>query len=408
MAARREPQPRRIAITRHIDRHGRQVPAGTPGAKKVRSLSETYFVKYRGRRWPLETTDLQTAWSRFRALQKRLRDEELGIATPEQDHAAKPLAGHLDDFLGHLRAKGTSAKQIETYRTRLTNLAALAGWRRITDISRERALHALARLVSEQGRSQRTRNHYTTHLKAFAAWLVDAERLTRDPVRKLAKVKVTEHRHKRRTPTDDEVRLLMTATDTPAARSRRGMTGPQRALGYRICMATGFRANELRALSRECFDLDGATVTLPARREKRRRGARQPLPGWLVAELRAWFAAGGECWSAFPENFPGRLLKADLKAAGVAVKVAGPECDLFVDFGSLRKWYISRLVEQPGIDPKTLMDLARHSTADLTLKLYAEARDDRQRAAVDNIGKPGEQLPKPGKEALPKPPRRRK
>jgi integrase len=388
------PQPRRIAITRHLDANGKQVPAGTPGARKVKELSATYYVKYRGRRHALETTDLQQAWANFRALQKRLRDEELGIHTPAQDQAAMPLARHLADFLDHLKAKGTGAHQIATYRQRIGNVASLAGWKRITDMTREKADHALARLMTEQGRSQQTRNHCVTHLKAFASWLVDAERLARNPLRKLTKIKITEYRHKRRTPTDDEVRKLAAAVDVPAARVRGHMTGPQRMLAYRLAMATGFRFGEVRALSRECFDIDAGVVTLPARKDKRRKGVRQPLPAWLVEELRAWFGAGGGCWT-FPKHKAHRILRADLKAAGVPYTVAGPECELYFDFGSLRRWYVSRLAEQPGIDPKTLMDLARHSTADLTLRVYMDGSDDRQRAAVGNLARPGDAPPEP-------------
>jgi integrase len=233
-------------------------------------------------------------------------------------------------------------------------------------------------------------------LKAFASWLVDAERLARNPLRKLAKIKITEYRHKRRVPTDDEVRKLAEATDRPGARVRFGMTGPQRMLGYRLCMATGFRFGELKTLDRECFDLDGAAVTLPARKDKRRKGARQPLPAWLVDELRAWFAVGGGCWRTYPKWHAVRVLKADLKAAGVPYVVQGAEHKEFLDMHSLRGWFVSKLAEQPGIDPKTLMDLARHSTADLTLKVYARSRDDLQRQAVGNVGRPGDQsLPTP-------------
>jgi integrase len=386
------PQPRRISILRYVDASGKQVPKGTPGAKQIREQSSTYYVKFKGKRWPLETTDLQQAWANFRALQKRLRDEELGIHTPAQDQAALPLARHLSDFLDHLRAKGTGAHQIATYRQRIANVAGLAGWKRITDMTREKADHALARLMTEQGRSQQTRNHCVTHLKAFASWLVDAERLARNPLRKLARIAVTEYRHKRRTPTDDEIRRLAEATDRPGARVRGHMTGPQRMLAYRLAMATGFRFGEVRTLARECFDLDAAAVTLPARRDKRRKGVRQPLPAWLVDELRAWFAAGGGCW-AFPRHKAHRILRADLKAAGVPYTVAGPECELFFDFGSLRRWYVSRLAEQPGIDPKTLMELARHSTADLTLRVYMDGSNDRRREAVNNIARPGDQSP---------------
>ena len=115
----------------------------------------------------------------------------------------------------------------------------------------------------------------------------------------------------------------------------------------------------------------------------------QPLPPWLVTELRAWFDAGGECWSGFPSYFPGKLLKEDLAGAGVAWEAEGPDGPLFFDMHSLRVWYISALADQPGISPKVLMELARHSTPALTLKVYAKAKAQSTRAAVDGIREPG-------------------
>jgi hypothetical protein len=54
------------------------------------------------------------------------------------------------------------------------------------------------------------------------------------------------------------------------------------------------------------------------------------------------------------------------------------------------------------------MELARHSTADLTLRVYMDGSNDRQRTAVNNIARPGDPSSKHEKEALPKPNRRRK
>jgi integrase len=379
----REPQPRRVSIVRYVDSAGKQVPKGTPGARRRRTRSDTYYIKLKGVRHPLKATTLEAAWHEVRALKKRLADLAAGIVTPEQHHAARPLQEHLADFLSHVRAKGTGAKEVREQRSQITRLAALAGWRRITDITRDSCLVALARVVTELGRSQQTRNHFLRRARAFTAWLADTEppRLLRDPLRKVRKLKVTEHRHKRRCPETEEIVALMAYLASPRARLRKGMTGPQRALGYRVAMCTGFRSNELRCLSRESFDLDGATVTLPPAVDKRRKGAVQPLPAWLVAELLAWFDAGGGCWEGFPEHNGGRLLKADLKAAGIEYCKGG----LYFDMHALRVYYITQLASQPGIDPKTLMTLARHSTADLTLRVYAALKDENARRAVGQL-----------------------
>jgi integrase len=181
------------------------------------------------------------------------------------------------------------------------------------------------------------------------------------------------------------VGLLMAHLEGGTARRRKGMTGPQRALGYRVCMATGLRAGELRSLTRESFDLDAATVRCRAAYSKNRRESVQPIPAWLVAELRAWLDAGGGLWGSFPKVHPGRLLKADLAAAGVPYVVGG----LFFDFHSLRHHYVTWVANHPGISPKTLMELARLSSADLAMKTYAHARRADLHRTVEDLPRPG-------------------
>jgi hypothetical protein len=51
---------------------------------------------------------------------------------------------------------------------------------------------------------------------------------------------------------------------------------------------------------------------------------------------------------------------------------------------SLRKTFVNNLVKQ-GNDLKTIMTLARHSTASLTMETYAQADSDTLRTAVEQI-----------------------
>lgn len=384
----RQPQPRRVTVTRWINEQGQHVPAETPGARKRRVKSNTYFIKIKGKRHPLKATDLESAWREVTALRKRLADKDAGVVTPQQEHATRPLSEHLSDFLAHVRAKGTGEKEVGEQESQIGRLAELAGWKRIVDITRDSCLTALARIVSELHRSPATRNHYLRRCRAFTAWLADTEppRLLRDPLKSLRKAPVTEHRHSRRCPTTTEIVNLLTHLESGTAKVRKGMTGPQRALGYKLAMATGFRANEIRSLARASFDLDAATVRLSPAVDKRRKGAVQPLPAWLVEELRTWFDAGGGCWEGFPDHWAGRLLQADLKAAGVPYQTEAG----FLDFHALRVFYVTELASQPGIDPKTLMALARHSTADLTLRVYARLKDEAARRAVESLPRPGQ------------------
>jgi integrase len=412
----REPKPIRVTVIRYVAPDGRRCSKGTAGAKRVKERSDTYYawlpVAGKSTRVSLETTDLGQAWITLRAKQRELRDAERGITDPTTDHAARPLADHIDAWLAHVAARGTSAKQLQLLRRSVEMMARLARppWTLIVHIAADatvRALAALGELKDERypdGRGAQTRNHYLSHLRQFARWATDDGRLLRFPLGMVRPANVrVDRRHDRRCPTDDEVRQLLdylygvlygptwpgeTTASTRPARIRRGMTGPCRAMGYQVAMATGFRASELRSLSRESFDLEHATATIQAAYDKRRRPTVQPIPAWLVDELRTWFAGGGGCWKAFPASGPGKLLKADLEAAGVPWSVPGPDGPLYFDMHSLRVWYCSQIASQPGVSPKVMMTLCRHSTAQLTLATYAKARDADVRASVAQLPSP--------------------
>lgn len=398
------PHPYHKTVTRYI-LDGKQVPKTTPGAIKHTSKTSTYYGDVPGvGTVSLGTTDLAVAWKRLNDRLKDQHQRELGVRDSYSDHAKTPLVEHLRAWLDILAAKGTGRKQRGIIEGRLFGLSQLAGWSRLAHISADSANLALATL-QKRGRSAQTRNHYVTHLRGFCGWLMDSGRIKTNPVRSVEKVNVeTDRRHSRRSPERAEVAELLAWLASSAARERKGMSGAQRAIGYKVAMATGYRANELRSLTRASFDLDAGTVALLASDDKRGRADMHPLPAWLVAELREWFAGGGECWGNFPPTFPGRLLKADLAAAREAWIEAAPDAaerkrrekspflryempspngPLFWDFHSLRVWYVTELASQPGMDLKTLMTLARHSTPQLSLGVYAKAREANLRAATD-------------------------
>jgi hypothetical protein len=61
----------------------------------------------------------------------------------------------------------------------------------------------------------------------------------------------------------------------------------------------------------------------------------------------------------------------------------------FFDFHSLRVWYCTWASNCPGISPKTLQIMARHSDPRLTLKTYARAQQAEVRKVVDQLPRPG-------------------
>ncbi len=426
MARHATPKPVKKKTTRHVAPDGKRCASTAPGAVKYVTTSETYYLRLGGDYVPLGTADLSIAWKRLHEVLAVRHAEDLGITSPATKQAGRAVGDHVAEWLAAVEAGGCEAKRLAMLRTRLARLIDLAGWKRIGDIRRSSLEVALARLRAEptghtgrdedgeaRGRSAQTSNHYLGHARQFARWLHAEGRLPADPLAGMKGVSVeTDRRHDRRSPSDEEVRVLFDhlhgRLGTPKVRSR--MSGERRALGYAVSMSTGLRADELRSLSPASLDLVAGTIRLKARRAKNRRRTLLALPRWLCDSLGSYLAAGGELWEPFPEAWPGRLLKADLAAARSAwlsasaspeeraAREESPVCvyevpsedgPLFWDFHALRHWYITQIAGMDGISPSTMQALARHSDPRLTLKIYAKTRQDGVRDAADRVKVPG-------------------
>lgn len=408
------PKPRRKTLTRYYTPDGTRCRKSDPGAVARREQTRVWYARLPGDKEPvsLGTEDQGEAWVELRRLLREREDARAGIVDDTRRYATAPLEEHVAAWQSTLRARGTSADHIVTVGNHVRVLAALAGWTRLTSITAESTLHALARLRDEQGRSAQTRNHYLSHLKQFCRWCCYStpRRLRDNPVIGLAPVNAeADPVRPHRLPTEEEIRQLFAWLNTGrppehpkqhttypsdgTAPVRRFMSGPMRALGYRIAMGTGFRANEIRSLRRESFDLNAATVVVQAGYSKHRRRDTQPLPGWLLEELRAHFAAGGGDWRRLNASGDGRsknVLKADLEDAGLVFEDADEGC---FTLHSLRVWYVSRLAEDPANAFKTVMELARHSTPYLTMKVYARVRRHSLHDAADRLEDPSAPAP---------------
>jgi len=394
------PHPYRVTVTRYYDRDGRQCRKDAPGAKAKTTRTETYYADFwegqKRSRVPLGTSSLQEAWKKITEEQKRRHDAALGIRDRYTEAAEKALAEHLAAWQQIVEANGTTAKQAAAVRHGVEVLATCAGWKRITDIDQDSALLALARCQQPcpekpKGRSAQTRNHFRSHLRQFVAWAVASGRLRTDPLGRLDRVDVsTDRRHDRRTPTYEEVAKLFEVLEKPDTVVLRGMTGFQRALGYRVAMATGLRASELRSLEWRNFDWKRGTVTLAASYSKRRREDTILLPPWLLSMLQAWQASGGELWSGFPAIHPGQILKSDLILASIPYSVRSPGgVEQYFDFHSLRHYFCTWAAHVASISPRTLLALTRHSSVELAMGVYGVTQQGDVRLAVDGMSEPG-------------------
>lgn len=243
--------------------------------------------------------------------------------------------------------------------------------------------------LKDRGRSSQTSNHYLQAVRQFARWLTDNGRIDRSPFARLKPMNARLDQRRRRGELDPaELGVLLVAAGASGA-TVRGLAGPDRVMLYRVAVGTGFRAAELAALVPAFFDLDATppAVVLPAELSKNRKGAVQPIPAGLAADLRTYLAGRPGKQPVWPGAWVRKaadMLRTDLDAAGVPVEVDGPEGIETRDFHALRAVYISNVI-RAGADLKEAMTLARHSDPRLTASRYARTRLHDLGAVVDKL-----------------------
>ena len=298
-------------------------------------------------------------------------------------HSGHPLDDHFTEYRASLIAKGATEKHANLASYRSCRVASVAKIDRLTDLDPERVQEALKALCDE-GLSLQTVNHHRTAIRAFSKWCWKSGRTRTDSLAGVTGFNAKEdRRHDRRTLGVDELRVLIeVAHSGPPWRK---MTGPTRALCYRLAVGTGLRYSEIASITRESFDwtANPATVMVAAGYTKNGEPATLPLPSDLALDLHAYVASlppGRPIFPLAPDR-GAKMLRPDLERAGIPYVDAG---GLVFDFHALR-CQCATLADQAGVTPRVVQRLMRHSTLELTGR-YTRPR------AVD-IEKAAESLP---------------
>lgn len=240
--------------------------------------------------------------------------------------------------------------------------------------------------------SVQTVNHWLQAAKQFGKWMVENDRIERNPFIRLKPGNArTDQRHRRGELTLDEVSALLSTVGVSRV-DFRGLTGLDRAILYRMALGSGFRRAELAALTPEAFDLDSTqpTATLAPEHTKNRKGVIQVLPRTLAALLRDYLDGrppGVPVWPGTWRKRASEMLQADLIAAGVSYTIDSSEGTEHRDFHALRATYISNTI-RAGATLKEAMTMARHSDPKLTMSRYA-------RIQIHDLGGVADRLPVP-------------
>jgi integrase/recombinase XerD len=307
----------------------------------------------------------------------------LDLIDSVQHAARKPLDMHIEDFRTSLVAKGVTGRHVELVTGRIRRVRRDCGFTHLSDIDAgevELYLHTRR----QGGLSNRTSNFYLQAVKQFCRWLVREERLSRSPVDRLDPVNARiDQRRARRALTAMELADLLKATaDAP---TRYGLSGPERALLYRLAVCTGLRRGELASLTPSSFEFGNSpTVVVAASYSKRRRRDTLPLRADLAAILREHvehLLSTEPILSVPSRHKTAEMIRADLRAASIPSKGADGRV---VDFHALRHTFITNLARS-GVHPKVAQTLARHCTISLTLDHYTHLDEDAGREAVEQI-----------------------
>jgi integrase len=374
---------------------GKQVPANTPGAVKVREKSKKYYARIDHRDVPL-STNKAAAQILCNDLVKKAELAKAGVVDPFETGKRTPLLDHLRDYEIALHAAGDTDKHVKQVIANVRRLLASCRFVFVTDLSASTVQAALARMRKD-GKSIQTTNHALAHMKAFSSWMERDGRIAQNPLRHLAAGNVrVDRRRNRRALTTLEIGAVLAAARN-SQRVIEGLDGAARHALYLCAVRTGFRAKELSSLTPDSFRLDDdvPVVVLSAKVGKNRRLVHQPIPADLVALMRGYLTgrpAGAPVWTGLGRGRTAEMLRYDLADAGVPYVQDGPDGPVYADFHALRHSFITSL-ERAGISIKTAMMLARHSDPKLTLGIYTHRGLVDLAAAVEQLPQLPSQLP---------------
>ncbi len=132
----------RPTIIRFIDRAGKQVPKGTPGAKRVREKSQTWRAKYVDAKGKAKTVSLfddkQASQARLAEILHQVREEHAGVVRPVDPfelHRARPLTEHIADWEKTLRSRERAEKHVFKLISYLTRIATACEWTTLANVS---------------------------------------------------------------------------------------------------------------------------------------------------------------------------------------------------------------------------------------------------------------------------------
>ncbi len=373
----------------------------SPDTGRVLVHSETWTARYKDEAG--KTVEVSTK-CRDRAAANRvlakLENEVIQIRTGavsrrdiDLDRAqSEPLAKHLADFYVAQAAKGVGQVQMKHDRTMLPRFFSEADIETLDEITKQTLEKWIVgclegRIVApikKRQRGPRTINSYIDRLRVFCRWAVDEKRMREDPTEKIKdQNEAVDKRKDRIALTAEEVQKLLEIAKTRHRRSSGILSGDEVEMIYRTALGTGLRSSELAALLVHQIEPAKQRIVLRAATTKNKKAAFQPISEELAELLAAWIKDKQPGDRVFSHDKYSLLssFKRDCKAAGIERKRADGRS---VDVHCLRRTF-GTMLARAGVPLTTVQKLMRHSTPELTAKLYIDVEEIDLQEAVGKL-----------------------
>lgn len=289
--------------------------------------------------------------------------------------ARRDLVHHLDEYERAIVNQGGSQKHATQMRTYAEDVLDTARAIYISDLIPSRLQASLAKIKG----SETTRKRHYDALHAFVAWGASDHRWSNATITLLPEMRYQKDPKVRRRVISLELLGHLIDTTENSGRYAERVTGKERALIYLTVAATALRAGEMTALNVGDVGEDGFYVM-----GKNQVRELIPVPAGLLKQIIGIFDQRAPEAKLFnmPAN-PARMLRHDLKAAGIPFKTA----DGVFDFHALRH-QSGTILASAGVNPKAIQSHMRHSDIRLTLGTYGHLLDsDRSKAqnAINDV-----------------------
>ena len=357
--------------------------------ERIKKFSKSWYIEYKDAQGVTKRVpgypDKRSTEQLAAQLEREAARGEVGLIDTKAPHRKKPLKEHLADYRLSLETKDDDPKHLQQTERAILKVLDSAGALVIGDLSRDRLESTLARIRLD-GKSARTYNYYLGSLRGFFRWLVRMDRADHNPLDHLSRInEETDRRRERRAVSTEQLESLLRAAH--GGIPYRDLSGPDRAILYRLAASTGLRCSELASLTPASFDLPRKppVVMLAATASKRRRQDTLPLRNDLAMLLKHWLGNKPSNQRVFPGTWNLRaadMLRGDLKVAKIPYK---DQNGRVFDFHSTRVQFVTALARSK-VHPKIAQQLARHSDINLTMRVYTQLD-------LEDLGTAVEQLP---------------